>query len=165
MNAFHSNMNLNELMQTLTDGSSQVKDWLLSNPKATFAGASVAAAGYFIFANGAKSRDEKEIPQMSGFQPIIGHANWVFQHWDTIFDSIAEEYMSYIKNKNNGKPVPFFASMAPNRCIVWVFEPEFAELSWRDKFGDVVRTQSLVEAIKPVLGDGIFTSTGKVWKV
>ena len=137
----------------------------MSHPKATLVGASALAAGCLIFVNRAESRDESEMPQLPGFEPIIGHFNWVHNHWDTLFDDLRIEIVNYTKNKNNGVPVPFLATMAPNRCIIWVVDPVFAELTFRDEFNNVIKGPRQVEPIKPILGDGIFTSNGKVWKV
>ena len=122
---------MNQFIEQIGEKASDVQDWLLSNPKTAIFGASTVAAGLLIYANGAENRDEKEMPRMSGYKPILGHAKWLSDNFDTLFDSLGQEFIDYINKKNNGEPIPLLATVTPGRCHVWVIDPQFVQIAYR----------------------------------
>ena len=114
---------------------------------------------------GAKRHDN--VPMVRYFYPIIGH--WRFgdiRFYYTIFyDLEVEMFNEYSQKDNNGEPVPLLTLAVPGRRVILMTDPELIDLVYRKQFGNAIKDPSQYEVIEPLLGNGIFASNGRVWKV
>ena len=105
------------------------------------------------------------IPMFSCYFPIIGNYLWVAKHFSRFYDQEADEFIEYSKKHNDNKPVPLMAISMPTRSLVVVTDPVCCDIIFRKQFGNAIKEKGQYDTIRPLLGNGIFTSNGAVWKV
>ena len=111
------------------------------------------------------ARRHDNIPMAPCWYPIVGNYPWMLKYFDTFYDQQRLDFLEHSKKYNNGKPVPCLAISMPKRSIVVLSDPILADIVFRQQFGNAIKEKAQYDTIRPLLGNGIFSSIVQVWKV
>eukprot|EP01084_Bolivina_argentea_P138608 243981_1 len=106
-----------------------------------------------------RAKKHDNIPGAPLWLPILGHMPLIAKYFERGWLLNEVEILNKM-----GKNIGMFSCVIPTQTQIYCADPKIADLIFREKFSDAIKGDSPFGALKVLLGDGIFTSNGAVWK-
>eukprot|EP01084_Bolivina_argentea_P138605 243975_1 len=122
-----------------------------------FGAKALAFAIICVFINKYRAKKHDNIPGAPHWIPIIGHMALMAKYFKRGW--LQKEVEIFNNLGTNG----IFSGIMPTQKMIFVANPKIVDLVFRERFPDAIKAGPF-EVLKCLLGDGIFTSNGIVWK-